>query len=132
MVKCWIFWPPSSLIVYWGWFPSPHAEFEVVDGHKGPPFSHPLLPISECFPREITLFDIIYLTHRRSISLPLVSLVWSVLIYFITSVSSLSFHQNVDQCNSFNLLCLLSDKFQCFAKGYRKRWLGYWTLTNVK
>jgi hypothetical protein len=82
--------------------------------------------------RNYSVWHRLYLTHRRPISLPLVSLVWSVLIQFITSVSSLSFHQNVDQGNSFNLLCLLSDKFQCFAKGYRKRWLGYWTLANVK
>lgn len=109
----------------------------VVDGHKGPPSNHPVRLISDCFPREITLFDIIYIFHTGGPHVPsltFISLISLNSVYHICALlsSSLSFHQNIDQCNSLNLLCMLSAKFLCFAKGFGNSWLGYSTVTHAE
>lgn len=108
VIKCQIFWP-SSLVVYWGWSPSPPCRILCCWRTQGTTFQSP----PSCWFQNVFPEKLLGLTSSISHTggpyrCPLVSLVWSVLIQFITSVSSLSFHQNVDQCNSFNLLCLLS------------------------
>lgn len=115
------FWPSYTGGLLQG-FLIPIQRFELLTDTRDHLPITPFRLISDCFPREITLFDIIYISRTGGPHIPspsFISLISLNSVYHICVPTSLNLHQNVDDCNSLNLFCLLSDVVDVFPRAIR-------------